>query len=349
MPLRIVRRPRSPFWIMRGTVRGIRVEESTGTGDWRVAEEIRATREAELLTQSIYGRRATATFAEAALSYLEASGPVRFLEPVIRHFGTTPLARIDQDGLDKGARKLFPQAASSTRNRQFYTPASAVLWHAAKRGWCDRPIIERPKEPPARVRYLTVVEAERLLAACSDHLRPLVIFMLYTGARTGEALWLEWRDVDLSRAHVNFVDTKTDAPRGMHLNPLALAALANLGHRDGYVFRRPDGRPYTLPRKITDTSAGTRIKTAFQGAVRRAKLTDFHPHDCRHTWATWHYAANRDLGALMRLGGWKTDRMVLRYAHVNVGELAPSIDRLPGVNVGDASSSKRKACTGTTS
>src|SRR6476661_9840654 len=21
-------------------------------------------------------------------------------------------------------------------------------------------------------------------------------------------------------------------------------------------------------------------------------------HDCRHTWATWHYAANRDLGAL---------------------------------------------------
>jgi hypothetical protein len=28
----------------------------------------------------------------------------------------------------------------------------------------------------------------------------------------------------------------------------------------------------------------------------------------------------------MKLGGWKSERMVLRYAHVNVSQLAPSID-----------------------
>ena len=55
----------------------------------------------------------------------------------------------------------------------------------------------------------------------------------------------------------------------------------------------------------------------------------FIPHGCRHTWATWHYAANRDLTALMRLGGWKSVQMVLRYAHVNVGELRHTIDRQP--------------------
>ena len=38
---------------------------------------------------------------------------------------------------------------------------------------------------------------------------------------------------------------------------------------------------------------------------------------------------NRDLGALIRLGGWKSEKMVLRYAHVNVGELAHTIERLP--------------------
>src|ERR1700735_4297874 len=74
MPIRLVRRAKSPHWIMRGTVRGVRVEESTGTGDKRAAEEIRAKREAEILAQSVYGRRATATFAEAALSYLECGG-----------------------------------------------------------------------------------------------------------------------------------------------------------------------------------------------------------------------------------------------------------------------------------
>jgi integrase len=269
------------------------------------------------------------------LSYFEFKGPTRFLKPVVDHFGTTTLAHINQDALDRGARKLYPNASPSTRNRQFYTPASAVLWHAARRGWCSAPIIERPAEPDDRIRWISLDEADRLQAACSDHLRPLVIFMLYTGARCGEALWLDWRDVDLTRAHVTFRKTKNGKARGVSLAPRVVAALANIPHRAGDVFRRPDGESYTRSTRSDDTSAGARIKTAFKAACRRASITDFHPHDCRHTWATWHYAKNRDLGALMRLGGWRTERMVLRYAHVNVEELADTINRLPGGNLGD--------------
>lgn len=342
--LRIVRRPKSPNWIIRGTLRGIRVEESTGTSDKRIAEEIRAKREAEILTSSIYGRAATATFAEAALSYLENGGEKRFTAPIISHFGTTPLTQIDQTALDRGSRKLYPNAAPSTRNRQFFSVVSSILHHAARRGLCAPPIIERPRSAEPPIRWLSPDEAERLIACCSDHLRPLVIFMLYTGARTGEALWLEWRDVNLSRAHVTFPETKNGEARGVPLHPRVVAALANLPKRNSAeVFRRPDGMPYERPTKIDDTSAGTRIKTAFAGACRRAEITDFHPHGCRHTWATWHYAANRDLIALKRLGGWKSERMVLRYAHVNVGELADTINKLPGGFLGDATIAKEKA------
>ena len=144
MPLRLVRRPKSPNWIIRGTLRGFRVEESTGTSDLRAAQEILIKREAEILEQSIHGRRATATFAAAAVSYLEQGGSKRFAAAVISHFGTTPLAKIDQDALDRGAKKLYPDAAPATRNRQFYAIASSILHHAAKRGWCAPPIIERP-------------------------------------------------------------------------------------------------------------------------------------------------------------------------------------------------------------
>ena len=56
------------------------------------------------------------------------------------------------------------------------------------------------------------------------------------------------------------------------------------------------------------------------------------PHDLRHTWATWHYQANRDFTALKKLGGWKTDAMMLRYAHTNTSEFAASINRMPGGN-----------------
>jgi integrase len=332
MSLRLVRRPKTPYWIMRGTVRGIPVEESTGLTDKRQAEIVRAKRESEIIEQSIHGCRTTATFAEAVVSYLEGGESRRFLDRVLEHFGTTPLARINQDAVDRGARMLYPHASGATRDRQFYTPVSAVMRHAAKRDWCAPLLdLERPDKPRGRVRALTIVEANRLIDACSDHLRPLVIFLLYTGARVGEALWLDWREVDLNRRHVVFVDTKNGDRRGVPMHRRVVAALANLPHRHDEVFRRPDGLPYA-PLEEDDpgeTSAGGRIKTAFRGAVRRAGLTDFHPHDCRHTWATWHYAQHRDPNALMALGGWKTPAMVFRYAHVNVEQFQDSIDALP--------------------
>jgi hypothetical protein len=53
-----------------------------------------------------------------------------------------------------------------------------------------------------------------------------------------------------------------------------------------------------------------------------------------HSDPTWHYAVNRDLLALQRLGGWKTLAMVTRYAHVNTGELAHTIEKLPWAETG---------------
>jgi hypothetical protein len=92
--LRLVRRPKSPNWIIRGTVRGIRIEESSGTDNKKIAEEIRAKREAEILAESVYGRRATATFAQAALSYLEQGGSKRYLNEIISHLGPSRSPRL---------------------------------------------------------------------------------------------------------------------------------------------------------------------------------------------------------------------------------------------------------------
>lgn len=286
---------------------------------------------------------------------MENGGNKRFLDRAIRYFGTTPLAKIDQDAIDVGARKVYPNASAATRDRQFYTPVSAVLKHAAKRGRCSQIVLDRPEKPPGRMVWLVPEQADRLIEACGEHLRPLVIFLLYTGARVGEALWLDWRDIDLTRGHVTFpVDpsdgrrTKNNEPRGVPLHPRVRTALANLPRREGEVFRRPDGLPYERLRDDeNDTSAGNRMRKAFAAACRRAGIKNFTPHCCRHTWATWHYAKNRDLLALQRLGGWKSLAMVTRYAHVNVGELAQTIDNLPwpeaGGKLGDTASTGAKS------
>jgi hypothetical protein len=52
---------------------------------------------------------------------------------------------------------------------------------------------------------------------------------------------------------------------------------------------------------------------------------------------------NRDLGALQTLGGWKSIRMVMRYAHTNVEEHASTINRLPGGFGGDDFKDKEKS------
>lgn len=330
MPLKVIRRHGSPFWYLRGTVRGISVDESTKTRERKIAEKVRVKREGELTTQSIDGRRAVVSFASAAVSYLEAGGESRFLTPILTHFGQARLASITQERIDEAAAKIYPSGKPATLNRQVYAPIAAVLNHAASKDWCAKPVIARCKEPKGRIRWLTRDEAHSLVTQAGDHLKPLLTFFLLTGARVSEAIYLDWRNVDLSRGQVVFPDTKNGEARGVPLHPSVIAALANLEGREGNVFRRPDGEPYAMREGY-----GGQIRTAFAGACRRAGIKDFHPHDCRHTWATWHYAENRDLLALMRLGGWKSLAMVERYAHVNTANFAPSIARISWADYGD--------------
>lgn len=337
MPLRLVEgRHGSPYWYIRGSVRGLRIDESTGVCDKATAEDILIKRAAALLHQSIHGDALSRSFAEAALSYMEAGGERSLLPPLIKRLGKLPLAAIGQSEIDDAAKALYPRSSPATQNRKVYTPASAVLHHAARKKWCAKPVIARPKQPQGRIRWIDYAEAEALIAHAAPHIKPLVIFLLSTGARLAEALYLDWREVDLTAGHVVFKDTKNGESRGVPLHPRAVAALANLPwDRKGAVFRRPAGKVKKagrvwLPYEDREGEGGGQVKTAWRGMLRRSGLRDFTPHDCRHTWATWHYQANRDLRALMELGGWKSADMVVRYAHVNASHLAPSMARIWG-------------------
>lgn len=320
MPLKLIKRHGSSSWYIRGSVRGQSVDASTRTDNREAAEAIRIKEESRLLNRSVFGERADVTFLEAAVSFMEKGGEARFIDPLLKHFGTHKLNSIGQADIDAAARAIYPGRKPSTLARQVYAPTSAVLRHAAKRQWCDYIVVERPSFDNARIRHLSHAEANRLVSGASDHLKPLLIFLFGTGARLSEALYLQWTEVDLTKCHVTFANTKNGENRGVPLTDKVVEALAALPNRVGPVFLRHDGKPY----KRREDGGGL-IKTAFKTACRNAGLTDFHLHDCRHTWATWHYAANRDLVALQTLGGWKSHEMVLRYAHVNVQNLRDGI------------------------
>ena len=320
MPLELVKRHGGRNWYIRGSVRGIAVDQSTRTDNKAAAEAIKTKTENHLLERSVFGAKATVTFLEAAVSFMENGGEARYMPKLLNHFGKTKLNSIGQADIDAAARSLYPNVKLSTRDRQVYAPMSAVLRHGAKRKCYDFIILERPKYNNERVRWISLFEAETLVSGATWHLKPLLVFLFGTGARLSEALYLQWVNVDLVRKQVNFIDTKNGESRGVPLSDKVIDALRGLNNQVGSVFLTDEGEPYR-----TNDEYGGQIKTAFKTACRRAKIEDFTPHDCRHTWATWHYAANKDLAELQKLGGWKSYEMVLRYVHVNVENLRKGI------------------------
>jgi integrase len=343
MPLRLVRRGRSPHYYLRGAVRGIRIFETTGTDNAKVADAIRIKREAEVLNRSVFGADATVTFVEAAASYLESGGEAVFLgreDPktgkwsgLIGHFMTTPLRGIGQVQADEAARKLYPGTAAATRKRQAYTPLIAVLNHAASRGWVHPPKIVGPRVKEKPPKWATPDYVRTLLPHCAPRLRRFVMVIVYTGARLSEALRLDWqRDVDLATRQLTFRRTKNGKMRTAHIPDALLAELSTVpvADRHGPLFA---------------WSHKSHVRRPLQNACKRAGLDYLTPHQLgRHTYATWlRIYAKRDLKGLQIDGGWDSIASVARYAHVVPGETANAVDLLPGVqNTGTDTVKPRK-------
>lgn len=317
MPLKTFRR--GEIWYLRGTIAGQRVYESTGLGDRAAAEIFRARREAELIERAAYGRPATTTFAEAAATYLEAGGEPRFLGPLIRYFGPAArLSEIDNAAINRAAAKLYPNAAPATINRQVVTPISAVYTMAAEDGLCPVRRFRRRTEPQGRVRWLTPEEAERLIIAADPRLRVIILFLLGTGCRVAEALELTAAATHLATSEAWIGQTKNRSPRMVRFPPRVARALETAGlPKAGATFRTPKNGPYR-----TGTGRGGQIEAGFARARDAAGLgADVTPHVLRHTWATWYYAATRDFGGLMDLGGWKKADMANRYRKIAPSDL----------------------------
>lgn len=335
MPLRVIRRKGSSILWLSGTIEGRRVRESTGTDNPELAEIKRAEREARLFKDAVAGVRPTVSFAKAVDSYLAAS-PRGFSQRAIvgrlkDFLGSRMVRDIDQRDVDRARSALLkPTAAPATVVRHVISPINSILEHSSRRGWCERPRLEWPKVAKAKPVVLLPDQAEALIAASAAHFAPIVLFLICTGARVGEALKLDWSDVDLAGGRCVFWEgtTKTGKRRVVELVPRALAMLAALPLRDGKVFRRDDGEPYAY-----NEGMGGPIRTAWRSACFRAGLPGqiketgrsgvgrrfnavHTPHDCRHTWASWHYAIHRDLLRLKHDGGWSSVRMVEHYAHL---------------------------------
>ena len=298
MALRIVKDAKG-IWQINGSFKGVRVRKSTGTADKSLAEIQRAAEESAIL-DGTYGKRHPA-FELAVDGYLDDGGSARFMLKVFTAFDGWELRKITPNIIRREAEKAYPDASNATRNRQFITPASAVINWAHQQGWCS----------PIKVRRFPVEKAERravdrewldaFMSEASPHLGALYLFMFTTGARVSEACKLEWSDVDLKTQTALLRDTKNGTDHTAHLSDEMCAALKGL----------------PLGPRVFGYRSRHSVYGPAQTACSRAGIEYVPPHQAgRHSFATALDSAGMTASQIATAGNWRSVRLVQEtYTH----------------------------------
>lgn len=340
MGLTIRKRKGSKNYQIRGTVAGIYVEESAGTADKRAAALAASARELEIIKGNIVGRGQGATFLEASVAYLETLGgdpkdrktaeQKRIVGKLLGHFETTPLAEIGQAEVEACALSLWPKVAAPTV-RRYIGVLQALLNYAESRGQAADSAfkgyraltIDKRKWPESkgRQRWITPAEAATFIEHAGADLSAFFRFVLYTGCRLSDALFMTWADVNLGDRLCIFADDKNGDDRQCHLPEPAFLALANL-RREAV-----PGRVFFMWKDKKE------LYKDWHPTAEAAGLADVTPHILCHTYATWLVEyAEANAKDLLETKRWKSLTSVIRYLHAPEQRVRDKINALPGAS-----------------
>ena len=257
------------------------------------------------LAQRTYDRVWAGSRAEKS-AWINACSAVNFFGSNIPINGITPHI-IDNFVEDLEGKGL----SNATINRKL-AALSKMLHFAQSRGWLERvPRIDRKREGPGRTRFLSIAEEARLLQTLrqwgNENYHDLVVVLIDTGMRVGEALRLEDRDLDFTTAHtgrplIRIWQPKNGEPRSVPMT-----------RRVELILRARSGdRPFGDLTQWALRHVWDRAKTHLEFSSDR----QFVPHCLRHTCASRLVQGGVPLPVVQAWLGHKTIQMTMRYAHL---------------------------------
>jgi len=230
-------------------------------------------------------------------------------------------------------KRMQPQSANRHLSLLRAILNKAYQWGALP----SPPIVLLNREHRLVNRALTGLQERRLLKEVPEKLRDLLIFVLDTGARRGEALDLTWDRVDLERKPrpvVYFMDTKTDEHRCVPLPKRTTKMLRRRKRRfaslSPLVFVVCAERDIYNNRGELYAREGEMIRIpGFQMVWRRLRerlaMPELRMHDLRHTYATKLVSRGVALADVNKLLGHRTLKSTMRYAYLAVDQLDQAV------------------------
>jgi integrase len=200
--------------------------------------------------------------------------------------------------------------ADGTMRRELGVLRTAISFAFRHRIITQPVAFDLPADSPARDRWLTEDEAQRLLDAGDLNLKLFILIGLYTGRRAEAIMSLRWERIDLKAMTLDFDipgRKVTKKRRGIcRIVPELLPHLIEAKRRGsdiGPVFHI-NGKPIKSLRK------------GFEAACRRAGISGVSRHTLKHTAITWACRSGR--ASLYELAGFfatSMKTMEQRYAH----------------------------------
>ncbi len=306
--LKIVRRGKKGIYQIVGVcpLTGRDIRKSTGTDSERHADAQRIQLETRLLDERTFGKRATATFAEAIVLYQQKGHSLRFTGPLTRHFHARQLSSITDLDVMQFCQLTYPNASPQTVNRQVYSPLIAIWRVAQEAGMCGPHEFRRPKQPEREaVLFATEEEISALADAGTERLRAAVLLLTFTGARASEVCRVKATDVDWVARTVVLRKTKGGLPRQVPLGAMAMEALLPL--------RQVQGPLLGFAQRFS-------LNQAIERACVRAGLRHMSSHEIgRHAFAARLLRQGKTLKEVQEAGGWSAKSMWMVaeiYAHL---------------------------------
>lgn len=175
--------------------------------------------------------------------------------------------------------------------------------------------------------------------------RPLFHVLFHTGKRLGEALALEWGDLEFNHQRIVVRLSKTGEGRKVPLRN----ALAN-----EFIRWKPKARGsrWVFPARYDTSKPMQSIRKGWLRLCNAAGATDLRPHDLRHNFTSMRQAQGISDSIIMSITGPKTHVMLHRYSHSNDQMRMAAVEGLPdpakrsrevAVDIGDRRRSKLQA------
>jgi len=229
----------------------------------------------------------------------------RHIKPIL---GRIPLDRLTPQHVQSLLNKKLDEGLKPKTVRYLRGTLRTALNEAVRWGLVARNVaalVEGPRVERYRIQPFTPDEARTLLAAVrGNRLEALYSVAPTMGLRQGEALGLQWKDVDFDSGHIRItkqlqrihgspqlVEPKTERSRRTVAMPAMIALALNDHHErqekeraaagtrwksHGLIFTTPIGTPLD----------GTAVTKAFHQLLDHAGLPQRRFHDLRHSCAT---------------------------------------------------------------